>query len=150
MVQLVDEHPGSNFILLVFGEINERCKILNDVTARIANRTDEDPGPELAAILAAAENFRPAGRTFEALIRRQRLGIQRVLRDINCKKIWNKARECLSRFCWRWRLPKLNDCSWSSGRNGFAAKGYNQGEIAGQTFKAVSCRDLLLRKCSPP
>jgi hypothetical protein len=48
MVQLVDEHPGSNFVLLVFGEINQRCKILNDVTACIANRTDEDRGPELA------------------------------------------------------------------------------------------------------
>jgi hypothetical protein len=50
----------------VSGEINKRCEILNDVTTRIANRTDKDSGPELASILAPAENFRPAaGRTVE-------------------------------------------------------------------------------------
>ena len=66
MVQLVDQHPGSNFILLMFGKISERSKILNNITARIANRTDEDSRPELAAILTAVENFRPAaGRTVE-------------------------------------------------------------------------------------
>src|SRR5665647_2570797 len=66
MVQLLDKHPRSNFIFLVFSEINERSEILNDVTTRIANRTDEDSRPELAAILAAVENFRPAaGRTVE-------------------------------------------------------------------------------------
>jgi hypothetical protein len=66
VVQLVDEHPGPDFILFVLAEIDERYKILNDVTARIANRADEQRGPELAAILAAVENFGPAaGRTFE-------------------------------------------------------------------------------------
>ena len=36
------------------------------VTALITNRADEDAGPELASILAAAKDFRPAaGRTFE-------------------------------------------------------------------------------------
>jgi hypothetical protein len=53
MVQLVDEHPGSNFILFVFGQINQRYEILDDVTAGIANRTDEDSGPELAATALA-------------------------------------------------------------------------------------------------
>ena len=80
MVQLVDEHPGSNFILLVFGEIYQRCEILNDVTAGIANRADEDSRPELATILAAAEYFGPgAERAFElGLNSRQRLSIRTV------------------------------------------------------------------------
>src|SRR6185437_10952742 len=77
MVQLVDEHLRPSFILLVFGQINKRSEILNDITARIANGTDEDSGPELASILASAENFGPvAGRTFEfGLNSRHRLGI---------------------------------------------------------------------------
>jgi hypothetical protein len=47
----------------MFGKIDERCKILNDVTALITNRADEDSG---ASILAALKYFSPAaGRTFE-------------------------------------------------------------------------------------
>ena len=33
MVQLVDEQPRLGFIVFVFGEINERGKILDDITA---------------------------------------------------------------------------------------------------------------------
>jgi hypothetical protein len=39
MVQLVDERPGSNFILLVFGEINERSEIPNDIAVAIRTST---------------------------------------------------------------------------------------------------------------
>ena len=37
VVQLGDEHLGPNFILLMFGKISKRSKILNNITARIAN-----------------------------------------------------------------------------------------------------------------
>ena len=61
----------------MFGKIDERRKILNDVTALIANRADEDVGPELASILATAKDFSSAaGRTFElGFNSRQRLSI---------------------------------------------------------------------------
>jgi hypothetical protein len=50
----------------LLGEINERCKILNDFVVRIANRADEERAPELAPVLAAVKNFRAtAGTTFE-------------------------------------------------------------------------------------
>jgi len=32
---------------------------MDNITARVANRTDEDRRPEFAAILTAVENFRP-------------------------------------------------------------------------------------------
>ena len=46
----------------MFGKIDERCKILNDVTVFITNRADEDCGPELASILATVKDLSSAAR----------------------------------------------------------------------------------------
>ena len=76
MVQLVDQHPGLSFLVFMFGEVDERGKILNNITALISNRADEEGGPKLAAILAVVTNFRPVGRTLKLGFNlRQRLGI---------------------------------------------------------------------------
>ena len=69
VVQLVDEHPGPDFTLLVFAEIDERCKILNDVTARIANRADEERGQRAAG--NAQRAARRAGRPLSGARRRR-------------------------------------------------------------------------------
>ena len=63
MIELVDQHPGLRLLLLVSGEINERSKILDDIAALVPNRADEEGRPELAAVLAAIEDFRAAVRT---------------------------------------------------------------------------------------
>ena len=53
---------GLGQLLLVLGEINERGKMLNNITVLIPDRADEEGGPELAAILAAVKNLRAAVR----------------------------------------------------------------------------------------
>ena len=58
MIQLVDHHRGLSLLLLLFGEIHERSEMLNNLTALIPNRANEDGGPEHAAILAPVANLR--------------------------------------------------------------------------------------------
>ncbi len=47
----------------MFGEINERSEVLDDITGLIPNRVYEKGGPELAAILATVVNFRTTLRS---------------------------------------------------------------------------------------
>ena len=82
IVQLADKHLGLSFVLLVLGEINERGKMLNNITLLIANRTDEESGPEFDVILPAVTIFQTTIRIALKFVLdlRQRLRI-RAVRD---------------------------------------------------------------------
>src|ERR1700730_2043436 len=56
MIQLVDQHLRLGLLLFMLAEIDERSKVLNNITILILNRADEEGGPELAA--ATVKNFR--------------------------------------------------------------------------------------------
>jgi predicted acyltransferase (DUF342 family) len=63
VVQLVDQHLRVDFLILVPGEIHVRGKILDNVTALVANRANEEASPEFAAILAAVKDIDAVTRT---------------------------------------------------------------------------------------
>src|SRR5512132_630389 len=80
MVQLVDQHLGLSLLVLMFREIDERGKILNNIATLIPNRAYEEACPELTAILSTVANFHSTVRLALKLgfNSRQRLGIRGV------------------------------------------------------------------------